>query len=182
MHEVARVVDKLEMEAGEDYNLLTVSFDIADTPRIAKTGKTNLLDSMEKKIPPASWRFLVGDAANITALTKAVGFRFRREKEDFVHAGTVIFLSTEGKIVRYLPGLTLLAADVKMALVDAAEGRPRSLMTKLQRLCYNYDPEGKTYVFQVNRIVLVVTLLGLALFLAYILLKRKKVTEEEGVS
>jgi len=182
MHEVARTVDKLEMEAGKDFNLLTVSFDMTDTPGIAKTGKANLLDSMEKRIPPASWRFLTGGPKNITALTKAVGFRFRREKEDFVHAGTVIFLSAEGKIVRYLPGLSLLPADVKMALVDAAEGRPRSLMTKLQRLCYSYDPEGKTYVFQVNRIVLFATLFGLALFLAYILLKRKKVAKEEGVS
>ncbi|MHC5012229.1 MAG: hypothetical protein ACYTG6_15015, partial [Planctomycetota bacterium] len=111
---------------------------------------------------------------NIARLTDAVGFRFRMEKEDFVHAATVIFLSKEGKIVRYLSGLTLLPMDVKMAVLDAAEGKPRTLIQRIQKLCYAYDPEGKTYVFQVNRIVLVVTLLFTGIFLAWLLLRRRK--------
>ncbi|MBI4881302.1 MAG: SCO family protein [Planctomycetes bacterium] len=173
LREVAATVDKLDVEPGIDFDLITVSFDTSDTPELAKTGKANLLASMERRIPPESWRFLTGGEENISRLTDAAGFRFRREKQDFVHAGTVIFLSPAGKIVRYLPGLTLLPADVKMALIDAAAGTPRRLMLKLQRLCYSFDSDAKTYVFKVNRIVLAVTLFIVAVFLAVLLLRRK---------
>ncbi len=173
LREVAATVDELDLEPGIDFDLITVSFDTSDTPELASTGKKNLLASMKRRIAPESWRFLTGGEENIARLTDAVGFRFRREQQDFVHAGTVMFLSPQGKIVRYLPGLTLLPADVKMALIDAAAGTPRHLMQKLQRLCYSFDTEAKTYVFKVNRIVLAVTLLIVAVFLAFLLLRRK---------
>jgi protein SCO1/2 len=174
MHEVAAKVDELELEPGIDYNLVTVSFDANETFELAKVAKNNLLGGMEKKIPPESWRFLTGKAENITKITDSVGFRYRKELQDFVHAGTVIFLSKEGKIVRYLPGLEILPANMKMAILDAAQGTPRSFMQKLERLCYSYDPEGKTYVFKVNRIVLAVSLLGVGGFLVFLLVFRGK--------
>lgn len=179
MHEVARAVDKLDLVAGVDFNLVTVSFDKDEELKMVRTAKKNLLDGMEKKIPPESWRFLTGEERSIAKLTDAVGFRFKMENQDFIHAGTVIFISPEGKIVRYLPGLQILPANMKMAILDAAEGTPRSFMQKLQRLCYSYDTEGKTYVFKVNRIVLLVTLGGLGIFLCYLLVFRrgKKVKE-----
>ncbi len=177
MHEVAATVDELDLTAGVDYDLITVSFDEKESSELVGTAKKNLLDAMKTKIPPESWRFLTGDAENIARLTDSVGFRFRRDKQDFIHAGTVIFLSEEGKIVRYLPGLEILPANMKMAVLDAAQGTPRSFMQQIQRLCYSYDSEGKTYVFKVNRIVLVVTFLGLGVFLVYLLLFRGKVKE-----
>ncbi|MBU0753648.1 MAG: SCO family protein [Planctomycetes bacterium] len=179
MHEVAHAVDQLDLEAGIDFNLVTVSFDKDEELKMVRTAKKNLLDGMEKRIPPESWRFLTGDETNIAKLTDSVGFRFKREKQDFVHAGTVIFLSPEGKIVRYLPGLEILPANMKMAILDAAEGRPRSFMQQLQRLCYSYDTEGRTYVFQVNRIVLMVTLGGLGIFLFFLLVFRRNKKAKE---
>jgi len=56
-----------------------------------------------------------------------------------------------------------------MAIQDAADGRARSFMQQIQRLCYSYDPEGKTYVMKVNRIILAVTFSVLGLFLLYLL-------------
>ena len=77
-------------------------------------------------------------------------------------------------IVRYLGGLKLLPFDLKMAVIDAAEGKPRSVFQRLQALCYAYDTEGKTYVFQVNRIILFVTLTFLGAFLLFLFVRRKK--------
>jgi protein SCO1/2 len=171
MHEVADTVDKLDLVAGVDFNLVTVSFDAREGPELARIARANLLDGMKKKIDPMSWRFLTGDALNIAPLTDSVGFRFKRDKEDFMHPATVIFLSPEGKIVRYLGGMKLLPADMKMAVIDAAEGTPRNIMQKIQRLCFSYDPEGKTYVLKVNRIVLFATLFFLGVFLVFLLVK-----------
>jgi protein SCO1/2 len=175
MNEVARTVDKLEgLDPGRDFNLITISFDSSEGPDLAAIGKDNLLGRMEKEVPEDAWRFLTGDKENITAITRAAGFRYRKEKQDFVHAATVIFLTNEGKIVRYLGGLKLLPADVKLALLDAAEGTPRTLMQRIQKICYAYDPVGKTYVLQINRIILFFTLAVLAIFLAFLLLRRKR--------
>jgi protein SCO1/2 len=76
----------------------------------------------------------------------------------------VIFLSKEGKIVRYLNGVRFNPADLELAVVDASEGRARSFMQRMQRLCYSYDPAGRAYVLKTNRIILGVTLLFAGLF------------------
>lgn len=187
LKEVARTVDEIDLEPGIDYNLLTVSFDIEDKPDAALVNKEAILSSLDREIPPDSWHFLTGDAENIEKLTDGVGYRFRMEKGYFNHPSDIIFLSPTGKIVRYLPGLKILPSHMRLAIMDAAEGKPRSFMQRLERLCYSYDPEGKTYVLKVNRIILGITLLGLGLFLVYLLAfgKRKKAeppTEESRSS
>ena len=174
MKELAHTVDEVDLVPGVDYDLLTVSFDDQDTPEMAGNRKAALFREMDKKLDPNSWHFLTGEGDNIRALSDAVGFNFKRDKADFLHAGTVIFLSPEGKIVRYLPGLEMLPFDMKMAVNDARDGKARSLMQKLQRICYSYDPEGRKYFFNFNRIILWVTLSGLGLFLGFLFLRRKK--------
>lgn len=180
MHELAATVDKIDMKPGEDYDLITVSFDDREGPELARQARKNLLSRMKREMAPEHWRFLTGDAANITVLADVIGFRFRKEKDDFVHAATVAFVDEDGQIRRYLGGLKLLPADVELAIVDTMEGRSRSIIQRIQKLCFAYDPEGKTYVLQVNRIVLFVTLLAVAIFLAFLLLRRPKRKREEG--
>jgi protein SCO1/2 len=173
MHEVAHTVDEVDLVPGVDFDLVTVSFDDREGPDLARAAKGNLLADMEKKVDPRAWRFLTGEGKSIRALADAVGFGFKREEQDFVHAGTVVFLTKDGKIVRYLGGLAMLPFDMKMAINDAAEGTPRTLMQKVQKICYAYDPVGRKYVFQVNKIILIVSLTGLALFLAFLFLRRR---------
>jgi len=175
MKELAHTVDEVDLVPGIDYNLLTVSFDDSDTPEMAGNRKAALLREIKKKVSPDSWHFLTGEGPNIRALAEAVGFKFKRDKQDFLHAGTVIFLSGKGKIVRYLPGLAMLPFDLKMAVNDARDGHARTMMQKLQRICYSYDPQGRKYFLNFNKIILWITLTLLAIFLAFLFLKRKKV-------
>lgn len=176
MHELADTVDRVDLEPGKDYDLLTVSFDTREDWKLAATAKDNLLSGMKREVPDEAWRFLTGNEESILALTEAVGFYFQMEEESqtFVHAGVVVFVTKEGKIVRYLGGVNMLPFDLKLAVIDAMEGRTRTTMQRVQSLCYGYDPEGKTYVLLVNRIVLVVSLVILGVFLAVLLIKRRK--------
>lgn len=187
MREVAHTVDELDLTPGIDYDLVTVSFDARETPSLARKGKVNLLADMERKIPPESWHFLTGNGENIRKLSESVGFYFKRDKEDYLHDSAVIFLTKDGEVVRYLyPGRqrtkedrnktvpAILPADMELALNDARDGNARSFMQKIQSLCYAYDPAGRGYVLNVNRIILVVTLTLLGIFLAVLLIKRKK--------
>ncbi|MHC4443860.1 MAG: SCO family protein [Planctomycetota bacterium] len=175
LQEKAWVADNCDLAPGQDYRMITISFDPKETADLAKTKKANMLDLIKaKQIPTDGWRFLTGDEKNIRKITEAVGFYYMpdRNKVDFVHGATIIFLSGEGKIVRYLIGTRFNPVDVKMAVLDASEGRARSFMQKMQQLCYTYDPEARTYVLQINRLILAATLLFVAVFVWYLLRKK----------
>ena len=167
LQEMSRVADLARMEPGVDYRIITISFDPKDSPELSRMKKKNFLATLERReVPEDGWRFLVGEEEQIRSITEAVGFYYARDQNlvDYVHAATVIFVSPEGKIVRYLNGIQFNPADLEMAVVDAAEGRVRSYMQRIQRLCYSYDPEGQSYVLQINRIILGVTLAFAAAF------------------
>jgi len=174
MNEVAHMVDMIDLAPGQDYDVLTVSFDHREDHTIARNGRNTLLSRMKKKVPPEAWRFLTGSREAIAALCESVGFYFEERDQDYDHPGVTIFLSPQGRIVRYLHGVQLLPANVKLALIDAMTGKTRSLMQTVQQLCFSYKKEGNTYVLQIHRIVLAVTVVGLALFLAILLLKGKR--------
>ncbi len=177
LNELANTVDEVDdLAPGNDFDLITVSFDPAENPEMARNGKTNLLKRIKRDVPEDAWRFLTGEAESIKRLADAVGFRYKRTKDgqDYDHAGTVIFVSKEGKIVRYLGGLAMLPFDMKMAVNDARIGKERTIFQKIQSLCFGYDPDGKRYTLLVNRIVLFVTLLGIGIFALVLFLKRRR--------
>ena len=62
-------------------------------------------------------------------------------------------LSPQGKITRYLYGLTYLPFDVKMAVIEAQQGIERPTINKLLQYCFAYDPASHSYTIQVTRIV-----------------------------
>jgi len=188
LNELSSVVQKSRMTPGEDFRLITISFDPDEGHELAKLKRINMLGAMTTNVPtPEDWRFLVGDEENIRRIADAVGFRYVRDKNgiDFVHAASVMFLSPEGKIVRYLNTTRFNPADLEMAVVDAAEGRSRSFMQKVERLCYAYDPEGQAYVLKVNRIILGLTLVFVLLFVVFLVIKkpvaRRSAKGSEGV-
>ena len=175
LQEVVRVADLCDLMPGDDYRLITISFDPRENAELARLKKENMLAEMKNKhVSPEGWRFFTGDAENVRRITEAVGFRYipDRNKVDFVHAATVVFLSSDGMIARYLNGTQFNPADLKLAIIDAKEGRARSFMQRIQRLCYAYDPEGRAYVLQVNRLILGVTLLFATCFGMFVLARK----------
>lgn len=175
LQEVVRAADLCDLMPGEDYRLITISFDPTEDSELARLKKENMLAELKnKRVSPEGWRFFTGDAENIRRITEAVGFRYIPDsnKADFIHAATVVFLSSDGMIARYLNGTRLNPAELKLAVIDAKEGRARSFMQKIQKLCYAYDPEGRAYVLQVNRLILGATLLFATGFGAFLLLRK----------
>jgi protein SCO1 len=171
---VTDMVDKLDMEIGKDYNIVTISFDPREDYMVARDKKKNYLNNLAKKIPESSWRFLTGDTIAIAKLTDAVGFRYKRQGEDYIHGAVITILTPEGKIARYLYGTDFLPLDVKLALTEASEGKTGPAINKLLKFCYSYDPEGRKYVLSVTRIAGSVTLLAIIGFALVLTLKKKK--------
>jgi protein SCO1/2 len=150
---VADVISRTDLDPGKDYNVLTVSFDPYDNPKTAARVEKNITTSMKRMLPPGSWRFCSADSSTIAALTGAVGFHVKRVDKDFAHGTALIVLSPGGKIVRYLYGLSYMPFDLRMAVGEAGEGKVRPSITRVLQFCFSYDPKGRTYVFNVTRVV-----------------------------
>lgn len=178
LREVARVVDETEdLNPPEGFRLVSVSFDPTETYELAGPKRVNMLAEIDSKdVPLEGWRFLTGEAEPIQDLTEAVGFKYARDKNgiDYIHAGVVIFISKEGKIVRYLNGPNLSGADFQMAVIDAMNNKERSMIQRLQKLCFSYDPESQQYIVQTNRIILAVTGVIVAAFAVFLLVTGAK--------
>jgi len=174
LHGVLEVVGRVDLEPGVDFRVLTVSIDETEGFEDARRKKENLLPSLGRPLPVGGWRFLTGNKAEIDRLADAVGFRFVREGKEFRHPGCMTLLSPEGKVTRYLYGLTFLPFDLEMGIVEAAEGRVGPTINRVLRLCFTYDPEGRTYVFSLLRVVGTMTMLFVGAFAVFLVVTTKK--------
>src|SRR3972149_2959998 len=180
MSEISNIVNKSDLEPGKDYNIITISMDDRETQRVAKEKKQNFLSLITKNFPSTAWSFLTGDSLSIREVTKAAGFHFERVGAQFIHTTSLIFLTADGKISRYLyPGyntkgdFNVLPFNFKMAVIDASEGKVIPTVGKVLAFCFSYDPKGKTYVFNLLKVFGVGTLILIGVFVIFLRIKPK---------
>lgn len=132
---------------GREYRVITVSFDPEDGPREARARQESLLRAMGGDVDPERWPFLTGDAESIAKLTTALGFTAIRDEStgQFAHPAVIFALSPKGLISRYLYGMQFRPLDVRLALLEASEGRTGSSLDRLMLRCYAYDPATRRY-------------------------------------
>lgn len=180
MAEVASLIDRVEFTPAKEYQLVCVSIDEEENSAVAAKKKLNILSAVQKQFPENGWRFLTGDKENILKLTKSAGFTFRKSGGQFAHASALILISPKGEITRYLMGTTFLPFDLKMAIIEASEGKVSPTIAKILKFCFNYDPEGRKYVLNMTRIVGGgIFLISIILVVVLSLKSRKKVMSDE---
>lgn len=178
MDGLANVMDGTDLQLGKDYQALTISFDAREGTELAIQKKKNYLNLMEKKEEAREgWRFFTTDSANIQALTEATGFRFKPTGNDFIHAATLIIVDPQGKITRYMNGIYFLPFELKMSVIDAAQGKSAPTINRVLQYCYSYDPEGQQYVFNITKVAgTLILFVGVILFLVLLLVRKRKTT------
>ena len=174
-NELAWAVERLDLAPGEDFQIVSLSFDPRETPKIASRWKKNYLQSMRREFHPQDWLFLTSDSANIAKVTEAIGFRYKMAPDsNYVHPGVLVAVSPNQKISRYIFGSDYNQFDLKMALLDAEAGKTQPTIAKVLQFCFSYDPQGRTYSLNITRIVGIVMLLTLGLIVATVTLKKPK--------
>ncbi len=149
-HNLINTIQKMQgLSLNKDFRIVTVSINpdetlyaMRETSRETYTGLKGIND------PGQRWPFLMGTSANIRRLTSAVGFRYVEvEKGNFAHPNVFIVLTPDGRIARYLYGIEISPQDLKLALIEAADGKIGSsvIMNKVLLYCFHYDPGGKKY-------------------------------------
>jgi len=131
---------------GKDFYVVTVSFDARENPELAAAKKKTYLERYGRSEAESGWHFLTGQQDAIDRLTQAVGFRYRYDpKTDrFAHASGIMVLTPSGKIARYFYDISYNPRDVRLALVEASQGKIGSPVDQILLYCFHYDPnEGK---------------------------------------
>jgi len=180
---VAEMLQRTDQVPGKDFQVVTVSFDPRDDAELAGHKKENYLKQLGPAFNKNGWRFLTGDPISTKRLADSVGFRFAKRGDDYVHAGAIMVLSAEGKVTRYLYGVTFLPFDVKMAVAEASQGRTGPTIARFLKFCYSYDPAGRRYFLDITRVSAAFTILlaagfGIALFVTR--KKRRKSDSKES--
>ena len=171
---LARILPQIKSSPGSDYRVISVSFDENETPQLAAKFKRVYLGAMQAPFPEDGWHFLTGDAANVRLLTEAAGFAFMRKNQDFIHPVASFIVAGDGTIVRYLYGTTFLAKDLTLALYEARDGKAGATIRKVVDYCFTFDPNQKTYVFNLLRVSATVVILCTGGFLVFLLLTGRK--------
>jgi protein SCO1/2 len=175
LNEVADVLGKTTLDPqAEPFQLLTVSFEPTDTPLVAREKRANYLDLISRPVPPETWRFFTGDAENIARITAAAGFRYKRAGAEYVHPGGLIILAPDRKIVRYLYGTEFLPFDFEMGVHEAQRGKVTPTTARLLRFCFSYDPSGRTYVFNLARVVGSVMAISIVFFAVFLFFSTRR--------
>lgn len=167
------VVGKVDMQLGVHYDVLTISFNAGDSYLKAAEKKQNFSTSLTESTAPY-WNYLVGDTANVNGILNAVGYKIKKVGVDWLHPSSIILVSPEGKITRYLYGTYFLPFDLKMAITEASKGIAQPTITKVLKICFSYDPQAQTYKLQITRIAGIIILFFGVLLLAFMLLKPKR--------
>jgi len=163
----------MAFKPGEEFEVVTVSFDPRETPALAAAKKStyvNYLPEARRASANAGWHFLTTDEASIKRLTETVGFRYHWDDatNQFAHASAIFVSTPQGRLARYMYGIEYAPRDLRLGLIEAADNKIGSPVDQLLLYCYHYDPATGKYGARVMRLMQLgggVTLLGVVLML-----------------
>jgi len=132
--------------------------------------KAAYLKRYKRRGAEAGWHFLVGDKPELDRLTAAVGFRYAWDErtKQWAHPSGVVTLTPQGRISHYLFGIEYAPKDLRLSLVEAAQGNIGTAVDQVLLYCYQYDPATGKYgaaVMRLLRATSVLTVIALAGFI-----------------
>jgi protein SCO1/2 len=160
----------LNFTIGDEYDVVTVSFNPKETPALAQSKKTTYVAKYGRPPASAGWHFLTGDEPSIAALASAVGFRYTFDPttQQYVHASAIMVLTPQGRVSKYFYGIDYPPKDLRLGLIEASNGRIGSAVDQLLLYCYHYDPHTGKYSMMVLNVLRLAGVATVALIGGYI--------------
>jgi protein SCO1/2 len=138
---LSKLLNELKLKLGEDFSILTVSFNPEEGPSLAQETREryeNTLIAPQSSGKPG-WHFTVGTQEAINKLTGQLGFTFVKDGTEFAHAPVLLILTPEGKISQYFTSVVFAERDIRLALVEASQGRIGTPIDHFLLYCFRFD-------------------------------------------
>jgi protein SCO1 len=175
---LSHVMQQVSLNAGSDYQVVTVSFNPKETWQLAVAKKANYLEKYNRPGAAQGWHFLTGDEPAIKTLADTVGFHYKYDQtsQQYVHASAIYVLTPEGKISKYFYGIDYKPSDFRLGLVDASSNKIGTIADRVLLFCCQYDPTTGKYGLAIARVTRVLgTATALCLFgFVFVMLRRDR--------
>lgn len=144
---VVKALKILKFVPGQEFELVSFSFDPTETASLAKNKKMVYIGQLSDLKAAEGWHFLTGSEDSIQALTRSIGFKaaYDEAAKEYAHAAGILVLTPEGKISHYFYGVEYSPKDLRLALVESAKNKVGNFIDQLLLLCYHYDPATGKY-------------------------------------
>ena len=176
---MAKAMRENGLELGKDYQAVTVSFDPDEKPIQGAERRRGYLQSMGRPDSGPDWPFLVGPGETTRRIADAAGFYYKRDpvSGEWAHMAAIFVVTPDGKLSRYLYGIEYPPKDLRLALVEAADGKVGTSFDRLLLTCYRYDPASRKYepyAFGILRAGGLAALLGLGGLIAALIWRERR--------
>jgi protein SCO1/2 len=178
MNGISSSLRALTFTAGEDFDVVLVSFDPRDNAAAAAEKKRTHLKYWASESTSGGWHFLTGDEKTIRRVADAAGFNYRWDAatQQFAHVSGVLVATPDGKLARYFYGVEYSPKELRMALVESGQGHIGSPIDELLLYCYHYDPESGRYGVMIMNLVRAAGVLTVASMVGFIVMMRRRET------
>jgi protein SCO1/2 len=175
---LVRSAKVMSLVPGKDYDVLAISFDARETPKMAAAKKAVYVKEYGHEETAAGWHFLTGAPTPIKEVTDAVGFKFKWDvyNAQFAHASAIYVLTPQGKLSKYFYGIDYSPKDMRLGLVEASQNKIGNAVDQVLLFCYHFDPTAGKYTavaLNILRGAGAATLLTLGGFV-FIMLRRER--------
>ena len=170
LNDQTRAMQAMPLNPSTDFEIVTISFDAREGTDLAAAKKKRYIHEYHKPGAASGWHFLTGNEENIRKLTETVGFRYTWDPKynQYAHAAGLMVLTPSGKISKYFYGVDYSSKDLRLALVEASEGKIGSPVEQMILYCFTYDPATGKYSLAILRLMrgfAVITAVGLATYM-----------------
>jgi protein SCO1/2 len=150
-----RAFRTLSFNIGNEFDVVTVSFNPKEGPVLARAKQASYLDKYRRTGADKAWHFLTGDEPNIQKLAQAVGFRYTWDPvhNQFAHASGIMVLTPTGRIARYFYGIEYPPNDLRLGIIEASNGKIGSPVDAVLLYCFHYDASTGRYSLLISNIV-----------------------------
>lgn len=178
---VSGALRRTSLRPGSDFRLIVVGLDPKDTAADATTMKNAQVGTAGSLARHTL--FLRAVPGDIAELTTAFGFHaaYDRERDQFAHPAVAFVVTPTGHVARVLSGLAIDPTDLRLALVEAGQGRVGSWADHVRLMCYGFDPAKGIYTAAVGRMLAsacALTIVAIAL-LILVLFRREGAMQKE---
>jgi protein SCO1/2 len=173
---------EIGLTVGRDYEVVAISIDPRETPEIARHKREATRTAYDRPGPADGWHFLTGTEPAIRRVAQAAGFRYVYDPEldQYAHAAGLVIATPEGTISRYLFGVRFNPTDLRLALVESADGNIGSPVDQLLLLCYHYDPANGRYGLLIMNVLRGAGALTAAALLGFVVHSRRRERRREA--
>jgi protein SCO1/2 len=137
----------LKFDIGKEFDVITVSIDPRDKAADAAKLKEKYIRHYGRLDAASGWHFLTAHETAVKKLANAVGFQYAYDSrtDQFAHGAALLVLTPDGRTSRYFYGFEYKPRDLRMAIVEASEGKIGNAVDQFLLLCFHYDPTTGKY-------------------------------------